>query len=73
MPCRSFIRSFSAEHFAPAFEEAFVQARAAVDAIAGGADVPTFANTIEAIILEETDDPDASVAPAAAIGGAHKT
>ncbi|MCK4862566.1 MAG: peptidase M3, partial [Rhodobacteraceae bacterium] len=37
------------EHFAPAFEEAFVQARAAVDAIAGGGDAPTFANTIEAM------------------------
>ena len=37
------------EHFGPAFEEAFVQARAAVDAITGGGDAPTFANTIEAM------------------------
>ncbi len=37
------------EHFGPAFEVAFVEARAAVDAIAGAGDAPTFANTIEAM------------------------
>ena len=36
-------------HFAPAFEQAFKQSRAAIDAIAGDPDAPTFANTIEAM------------------------
>jgi peptidyl-dipeptidase Dcp len=42
------------EHFDPAFEAAFVQTRAAVNAIADNADAPTFANTIEA--LERGDE-----------------
>lgn len=37
------------DHYAPAFEEAFGRARAAIDAIAGNSDAPTFANTIEAM------------------------
>ncbi len=40
-------------HFAPAFEEAFKQSRAAVDIVADADDAPTFANTIEA--LERAD------------------
>jgi len=39
--------------FAPAFEEAFKQSRAAVDEIANNPDAPTFENTIEA--LERSD------------------
>ncbi len=35
------------EHFAPAFETAFAEGRAAIDAIAENSDAPTFANTIE--------------------------
>ncbi len=40
-------------HFAPAFEEAFKQSRAAVNAVADTQDAPTFTNTIEA--LERAD------------------
>jgi len=40
-------------HFAPAFEEAFVQSRAAINVIADMAETATFANTIEA--LERAD------------------
>ncbi|MEE9452788.1 MAG: M3 family metallopeptidase [Paracoccaceae bacterium] len=42
------------EHFAPAFAEGFVQARAAIDAIAANPDVPDFTNTIEA--MEQAED-----------------
>ncbi|MFC2970156.1 M3 family metallopeptidase [Acidimangrovimonas pyrenivorans] len=42
------------EDFAPAFETALVEARAAVAAIAENPDRPTFANTIEA--LEQSDE-----------------
>jgi peptidyl-dipeptidase Dcp len=37
------------EHFLPAFEAALDEARREVDAIAAGADAPTFANTVEAL------------------------
>lgn len=40
-------------HFAPAFEAAFTQSRAAIDAVANNPDAPTFANTIDA--LEKAD------------------
>lgn len=40
-------------HFAPAFDEAFKQSRAAVNAVADAHDTPTFANTIET--LERAD------------------
>ncbi len=40
-------------HFGPAFDAAFKQSRAAVDAVADTKDAPTFANTIEA--LERAD------------------
>lgn len=40
-------------HFAPAFDEAFKQSRAAVDAVANTDEDPSFANTIEA--LERSD------------------
>ncbi|MCB1369152.1 MAG: M3 family metallopeptidase [Rhodobacteraceae bacterium] len=39
--------------FAPAFDEAFRRSRAAIEAIAGNPDAPTFANTIEA--MERSD------------------
>jgi peptidyl-dipeptidase Dcp len=39
--------------FAPAFEAALVEARANIAAIAGNADAPTFANTIDAMELAE--------------------
>ena len=39
--------------FAPAFDEAFIQSRTAIDAVAGTCDEPTFANTIET--LERAD------------------
>ncbi|MBZ0128663.1 MAG: M3 family metallopeptidase [Rhodobacteraceae bacterium] len=39
--------------FVPAFDEAFRRSRAAIDAIAGNPDAPTFANTIEA--MERSD------------------
>ncbi|MGE4610991.1 MAG: M3 family metallopeptidase [Paracoccaceae bacterium] len=39
----------SNEHYAPAFELAFTQARAAIDVIADSDDAPSFANTIEAM------------------------
>lgn len=42
------------EHFAPAFEQGLSEARAAIAAIAESAEVPTFANTIEAMELAET-------------------
>ncbi|MEM8957053.1 MAG: M3 family metallopeptidase [Pseudomonadota bacterium] len=41
--------------FEPAFEEALVEARAAIERIAGQAEAPTFANTIEA--LERAGEP----------------
>ncbi|MFK5996523.1 MAG: M3 family metallopeptidase [Rhodobacterales bacterium] len=41
------------DHFGPAFDAAFKQSRAAVDAVADTKDAPTFANTIEA--LERAD------------------
>jgi len=41
------------EHFGPAFIEAFKQARAAIEAIAGLTDAPTFTNTIEAMEQSE--------------------
>jgi peptidyl-dipeptidase Dcp len=41
------------EDFAPAFEAGLTEARAAIAAIAGQADTPTFANTIEALELAE--------------------
>ncbi|HET9618109.1 MAG TPA: M3 family metallopeptidase, partial [Pseudolabrys sp.] len=37
------------EHFRPAFDAALAAHRAEIDAIAGGKDEPTFANTIEAL------------------------
>ncbi len=37
------------EHYLPAFEEAFAQQRAEIDAIAAETDAPTFANTVEAL------------------------
>ena len=40
-------------HFAPAFEEAFLQSRSAVNAIADATDTPTFANTVEALERSE--------------------
>ncbi|MCP5073560.1 MAG: M3 family metallopeptidase, partial [Rhodobacteraceae bacterium] len=40
-------------HFAPAFDEAFRQSRAAIDAVADNAEPPTFANTIEALELAD--------------------
>jgi len=40
-------------HFAPVFDQAFNQSRAAVNAVADAQDTPTFANTIEA--LERAD------------------
>ena len=42
------------EHFAPAFDEAFKQSRAAINAIADNPDAPTYANTIDA--LETADE-----------------
>ena len=39
--------------FAPAFEAALIEARANIAAIAGNADTPTFANTIDALELAE--------------------
>jgi peptidyl-dipeptidase Dcp len=42
------------EHFLPAYKEAIVQQRKEVEAIAGGKQAPTFANTIEA--LENTGE-----------------
>lgn len=41
------------QHFAPAFEQAFIESRTNIDAIADALDSPTFANTIEA--LERAD------------------
>jgi peptidyl-dipeptidase Dcp len=41
------------EDFAPAFEAALAEARGNIAAIAGSADAPTFANTIEAMELAE--------------------
>ena len=41
------------EDFAPAFEAALAEARGNVAAIAGAAEAPTFANTIEALELSE--------------------
>ena len=41
-------------HFAPAFDAAFEQSRAAIDAVADQTDTPTFVNTIEA--LEKADE-----------------
>lgn len=40
-------------HFAPAFDEAFKQSRAAIDIVANADDAPSFANTIES--LERAD------------------
>jgi peptidyl-dipeptidase Dcp len=40
-------------HFAPAFDQALAEARAAVVAIAANAEPPSFANTIEALELAE--------------------
>ena len=40
--------------FAPAFDAALAEARANIAAIAGAADAPSFANTIEALELAET-------------------
>jgi peptidyl-dipeptidase Dcp len=40
-------------HFAPAFDQALAEARAAVAAIAANAEPPSFANTIEALELAE--------------------
>ncbi len=40
------------EHFAPAFEEAFKQARADVAKVASNPDAPTFENTIDAMELD---------------------
>ncbi|WGI21577.1 M3 family metallopeptidase [Amylibacter sp. IMCC11727] len=37
------------EHFAPAFDAAFEQSRAAINAIADNASAPTYANTIDAL------------------------
>ncbi len=37
------------DHFAPAFDAAFEQSRAAINAIADNADAPTYANTIDAL------------------------
>jgi peptidyl-dipeptidase Dcp len=42
------------EHFAPAFDAAFEQSRAAINAIADNSAAPTFANTIDA--LETADE-----------------
>lgn len=42
------------EHFAPAFDEAFKQSRAAINAIADNPGAPTYANTIDA--LETADE-----------------
>ena len=42
------------EHFGPAFDEAFAQSRAAIDAIAENPAAPTFANTIEALERADT-------------------
>lgn len=42
------------EHFAPAFDAAFEQSRAVINAIADNSDAPTYANTIDA--LETTDE-----------------
>lgn len=42
------------EHFAPAFDAAFEQSRAAINAIADNPDAPTYANTIDA--LEQADE-----------------
>lgn len=41
--------TFSDEDFAPAFDKAFEEARAGIDAIVENAEAPTFANTIEAM------------------------
>ncbi|MFZ0099931.1 MAG: M3 family metallopeptidase, partial [Gemmobacter sp.] len=41
------------EDFAPAFEAGLTEARAAIASIAGSADAPTFANTIETLELAE--------------------
>ncbi|MGB0497243.1 MAG: M3 family metallopeptidase [Rubricella sp.] len=41
------------EHFPPAFEAAFAEARAKIGAIRDNEDAPTFANTIEAMELAE--------------------
>lgn len=41
-------------HFAPAFEEAFTQSRAAIDAIADDPNPPTFENTIAALERADT-------------------
>ncbi|MFM2356961.1 MAG: hypothetical protein RLZZ528_2697, partial [Pseudomonadota bacterium] len=41
------------EDFAPAFDAALAEARAAIAAIAGNPEAPTFANTIEALELAE--------------------
>ena len=41
------------EDFAPAFDAGLTEARTAIAAIAGNADAPTFANTIEALELAE--------------------
>jgi len=41
------------DHFAPAFDEAFKQSRAAIKTIAGNPDAPSFENTVEA--LEQAD------------------
>jgi len=37
------------EHFKPAFEQAIINAKSEIDAITANAEVPTFANTIEAL------------------------
>ena len=37
------------EHFAPAFDAAFAQSRASIDAIANNTATPTYANTIDAL------------------------
>lgn len=42
------------EHFAPAFDAAFAQSRASIDAIANNTATPTYANTIDA--LEAADE-----------------
>ena len=41
--------AIAVEHFAPAFEQALAEHRAEIAAIAGSAEAPTFANTVEAL------------------------
>ena len=44
-------RAIRAEHYLPAFEAAFAQQRAEVDAITANPDAPTFENTMTALEL----------------------